>query len=86
MTDIMKALASLAADWAPLRQRNTKTVRADGHQVICTDLAVEKLSLNTVRNAALIAFHLHMHTATRLAVPVTRPKSSRRWRGGSASR
>ena len=31
---------------------------------------MEKLSLNTVRNAALIAFHLPMHTATRLAVPV----------------
>jgi RNA-directed DNA polymerase len=30
-------------------------LRADGHQVICTDLAVEELSLNTVRNAALIA-------------------------------
>ena len=95
MTDIMKALASLAADLAPLRQRNTKTVRvllvstyelgrqpfglaspaaclrADGHQVTCTDLAVEKLSLDTVRNADLIAFHLPMHTATRLAVPVT---------------
>ena len=82
----MKAFISLAADLAPLRQRNTKTVRADGHQVICTDLAVEKLSLNAVRNADLIAFHLPMHTATRLAVPVTRPKSSRRWRGGSASR
>ena len=78
----MKALASLAADLAPLRQRNTKTVRvllvspyelgrqpfglaspaaclrADGHQVTCTDLAVEKLSLDTVRNADLIAFHL----------------------------
>ena len=75
----MKALASLAADLAPLRQRNTKTVRvllvstyelgrqpfglaspaaclrADGHQVTCTDLAVEKLSLDTVRNADLIA-------------------------------
>ena len=45
-------------------------LRADGHQVTCTDLAVEKLSLDTVRNVDLIAFHLPMHTATRLAVPV----------------
>ena len=45
-------------------------LRADGHQVTSTDLAVEKLSLDTVRNADLIAFHLPMHTATRLAVPV----------------
>ncbi len=43
---------------------------ADGHQVACADLAVEKLSLDTVRNADLIVFHLPMHTATRLAVPV----------------
>src|ERR1700693_5248746 len=41
-------------------------LRADGHQVTCTDLAVEKLSLDTVRNADLIAFHLPMHTAMRL--------------------
>ena len=34
--------------------------RADGHQVTCTDLAVEKLSLDTIRNADLIAFHLPM--------------------------
>jgi hypothetical protein len=40
------------------------------HQVTCTDLAVEKLSLDALRNADLIAFHLPMHTATRLAVPV----------------
>jgi hypothetical protein len=76
MTDIMKALASLAADLAPLRQRNTKTVRvllvstyelgrqpfglaspaaclrADGHQVTCTDLAVEKLSLNRTQRGS----------------------------------
>ena len=45
-------------------------LRADGHHVTCTDLAVEKLSLDAVRNADLIAFHLPMHTATRLAAPV----------------
>jgi hypothetical protein len=93
MTDIMKALASLAADLAPLRQRNTKTVRvllvstyelgrqpfglaspaaclrADGHQVTCTDLAVEKLSLDTVRNADLIAIR-------RVIAVSLRPRSS----------
>ena len=42
----------------------------DGHYVTCTDLAVEKLSLDAVRDADLIAFHLPMHTATRLAAPV----------------
>jgi radical SAM superfamily enzyme YgiQ (UPF0313 family) len=45
-------------------------LRADGHQVTCADLALEKLSLNAVRQADLIAFHLPMHTATRLAAPV----------------
>ncbi len=45
-------------------------LRADGHHVTCADLAVEKLPLDAVRNADLIAFHLPMHTATRLAIPV----------------
>lgn len=45
-------------------------LRADGHHVTCADLALEKLSLNAVRQADLIAFHLPMHTATRLAAPV----------------
>lgn len=45
-------------------------LRTDGHEVACADLAVEKLPLQTVRGARLIAFHLAMHTATRLAVPV----------------
>ncbi|MEA3074429.1 MAG: hypothetical protein QOD29_5875 [Alphaproteobacteria bacterium] len=48
----------------------TACLRADGHQVTCADLAVEKLALDAVRNADLIAFHLPMHTATRLAAPV----------------
>jgi radical SAM superfamily enzyme YgiQ (UPF0313 family) len=46
------------------------SLRADGHHVTCADLAVEKLSLDAVRDADLIAFHLPMHTATRLAAPV----------------
>jgi radical SAM superfamily enzyme YgiQ (UPF0313 family) len=45
-------------------------LRADGHQVSCADLAVEKLSQDAVDKAGLIAFHLPMHTATRLAAPV----------------
>ncbi len=45
-------------------------LRSDGHQVTCADLALDKLPLDAVRNADLIAFHLPMHTATRLAAPV----------------
>jgi radical SAM superfamily enzyme YgiQ (UPF0313 family) len=45
-------------------------LRSDGHQVTCADLAVEKLPQDAVRSAHLIAFHLPMHTATRLAAPV----------------
>lgn len=56
-------------------------LRADGHHVICADLAVEKLSPDAVRNADLIAFHLPMHTATRLAAPVI--EATRRVNGGA---
>lgn len=45
-------------------------LRADGHQVACADLAIEKLSEGFVRDADLIAFYLPMHTATRLAASV----------------
>ena len=48
----------------------TACLRADGHQVTCADLAVENLSLDTLRNVDLLAIHLPMYTATRLAVPV----------------
>ncbi len=41
-----------------------------GHRVECADLGVESLQEDAVREAALIAIHLPMHTATRLAVPV----------------
>jgi radical SAM superfamily enzyme YgiQ (UPF0313 family) len=41
---------------------------AHGHQVSCADLAVESPAADTIRHAQLIAFHLPMHTATRLAV------------------
>ena len=45
-------------------------LRADGHDVACADLAVEKLSVDAARVADLIAFYLPMHTATRLAACV----------------
>ncbi|HXE12579.1 MAG TPA: CUAEP/CCAEP-tail radical SAM protein [Bryobacteraceae bacterium] len=45
-------------------------LRADGHEVTCADIAVEKLPLSSVRDADLIAVHLPMHTATRLAASV----------------
>lgn len=45
-------------------------LRADGHEITCADLAVEKLSLSSARNADLIAVYLPMHTATRLAISV----------------
>jgi radical SAM superfamily enzyme YgiQ (UPF0313 family) len=45
-------------------------VRAAGHDVVCADLAKERLSEGEVRRAAVIAFFVPMHTATRLAMPV----------------
>jgi len=42
----------------------------DGHEVTCLDLAVESLDERAVARAGLIAFHLPMHTATRLAAGV----------------
>jgi radical SAM superfamily enzyme YgiQ (UPF0313 family) len=45
-------------------------LRAEGHEVICADLAVGTLPALEVREADVIAIYLPMHTATRLAVPV----------------
>jgi radical SAM superfamily enzyme YgiQ (UPF0313 family) len=59
----------------------TACLRADGHQVTCIDLAVEQLSVEVLRSADLIAFHLPMHTATRLAVPII--EASRRVNPGA---
>jgi radical SAM superfamily enzyme YgiQ (UPF0313 family) len=42
-------------------------LRARGHQVSLCDLAVNSLPTLEVREADLVAFHLPMHTATRLA-------------------
>src|SRR6185369_15281304 len=41
-----------------------------GHAVTCSDLTVSELDEAGVRDAGLVAFHLPMHTATRLAIPV----------------
>ena len=45
-------------------------LRAAGVEVVCADLAKERLAEEAVRRAAAIAFFLPMHTATRLAMPV----------------
>ena len=45
-------------------------LRADGWTVDCVDAAKEKLRIDRLHGPDLIAFHLPMHTATRLAGPV----------------
>ena len=44
-------------------------LRAEGHDVTTADLSRESAPFEAVRSADWIAFHLPMHTATRLAVP-----------------
>src|SRR6202789_638988 len=44
-------------------------LRAEGHYVTTADLSREPLPTEAVRDADWIAFHLPMHTATRMAVP-----------------
>jgi len=43
---------------------------AAGIEVVCADLAKERLNEDAARRADVVAFFLPMHTATRLAVPV----------------
>jgi radical SAM superfamily enzyme YgiQ (UPF0313 family) len=45
-------------------------LRNAGLEVVCADLAKERLPNETVKAASLIGFFLPMHTATRLALPV----------------
>lgn len=47
-------------------------LRREGLEVECVDLSKEKIPTGAVLGADLIAFHLPMHTATRLAAPVIR--------------
>ena len=51
-------------------------LRREGIDVRCVDMAKEKLDPERARRAAdLVAFHLPMHTATRLAAPVIRARA-----------
>jgi len=45
-------------------------LRQAGWVVDCVDLSKERLRGEIIRSAALVGFHLPMHTATRLAAPV----------------
>ena len=47
-------------------------LRHEGIEVHCADLAKDPLPLDAARSADLVAFHLPMHTATRLAAAVIR--------------
>jgi len=43
-------------------------LRHAGHDVVCLDLAVDSLQTQLLRGADLVALHVPMHTATRIAV------------------
>ncbi len=45
-------------------------LRREGHRVNCIDCALDSLPADGVLEADLIAFHIPMHTATRLAIQV----------------
>src|SRR5437016_4803573 len=45
-------------------------LKRNGHEVTCVDLSIDRLPEAAIREAGMVAFHLPMHTATRLAVPV----------------
>ena len=45
-------------------------LRRAGHNVVCADLAVSRLPVEELQTADLVAFHLPMHTATRLTAPL----------------
>src|SRR5437899_3684801 len=45
-------------------------LRAEGWTVTCVDTAKEKLGEAHLATAAVIGFHVPMHTATRLAAPI----------------
>ena len=56
-------------------------LRREGLDVSCLDLSKEGIDEDVVRAASLVAFHLPMHTATRLAGPVIR--QCRAWNGSA---
>ncbi|MGH8713821.1 MAG: CUAEP/CCAEP-tail radical SAM (seleno)protein [Casimicrobiaceae bacterium] len=43
-------------------------LKAAGFDVVCLDLALQKLDPDVLRGAGLVAIHLGMHTATRIAI------------------
>jgi radical SAM superfamily enzyme YgiQ (UPF0313 family) len=45
-------------------------LRRAGHDVVCADLTRTRLPENAIRDAAVVAVYLPMHTATRMALPV----------------
>src|SRR3989442_2236816 len=45
-------------------------LRQAGWDVTCVDLTKDRLRGDVIAGAALVGFHLPMHTATRLAAPV----------------
>ena len=45
-------------------------LKSAGHDVVCADLARQKVDARDVSRADVVAFFLPMHTATRLAIPV----------------
>ena len=47
-------------------------LRRAGHEVRCCDVSRQSFDADAVERARLVAFHLPMHTATRLAVPLIR--------------
>ncbi|HET6373572.1 MAG TPA: CUAEP/CCAEP-tail radical SAM protein [Candidatus Polarisedimenticolia bacterium] len=47
-------------------------LREAGHEVACLDLSLQRLDESTIRDAGLAAFHLPMHTATRIAARAAR--------------
>lgn len=47
-------------------------LRREGVEVQAVDVAKDRVSDDAIRGANLIAFHLPMHTATRLAAPIVR--------------
>ena len=48
----------------------TAWLRRAGHEVVCADLSLERFPAAAICDADMVAFHLPMHTATRLSAPL----------------